>query len=1511
MADSTTPVDDLIRSQIPSWNQLFGQNSQCECNECESMIGAPAYLAHILNFAENGCDRNENLIIPDPHGSNKMVGESPYDILIKRAPYLPFLPLTCDNTNTELPYIQVVLEILEYYASNKKIEDMPAHDNGSIDWESKYLETSTNAYQILSKQCFPFSLPYHQPLDVVRTYLSKSKTSFTEFLSVFNSDDPEIESRLEKEYLNLSDEEYSLLSGFKIGNDSFDVFRLYGFNNLVDFQTAIFGSHGVKEFLQKTGLLYVELIDVLHTEFINPGINSVNFIEKLFLGGGINALDLFAALKDIKDTPAIDPGLNAKVQDLLNKSIKPGLDTQQFKKYLDDNFDAFQQTVIIIPDLGTKDKPGDPCNFTNSKLGTILSSNDSSAVNPISDIIFKKLYFFIRLLKKTGLKIKELDTLLSPLSGKRNDVIISSLAYFYQQKDKFNLSASQFICLAGNSNPSLADSLYAQLFLNNSLKNINADFRADDFGIFFSKPIKLKASGKYNSFLLSALKISNDEMDSLVTFLAINNPGTFNLSVESISVFYSYTLLCTVLEIPLSDLLSLISVFGKADVLRKWDNTNSKFVDANLYSTKLLLEFVDTINNSGFSVDELLYILGSNENDPTFQISNDKVKAILLELQQVFVLNNQQNLVPEDKEINETFITNKLLSLYAKDTVSQLTGMLNNKIVYGITLAEPIPDLNIPVNLKPKISYDKDSGRLEVTGVLTFSDKAIISADNKLDTALKPIWDKPFDFLKNNFSGFILDDNSRNAFLDRTGNQTTSFFDKLKSFYLLFQPYLIKQLACKSFIEKISALISLDERATQLISKAIIDSLYQSVIDIAKEISSTADYFPETKVNDFKAQIVQLNKGALFISRFGLNANEINYFLNNPADFSTIDFRNFILVQWQQVNNYCNLRKLNQTPQLSLIDLFARASSGDIISSLVTYISLLTGWAKDDINSIITAYSYDAKSFKNESVLFTMSRMMKISNKTSVKASLLAQWSLADTQFDSLFSLASQIKNAILEQYVPAERNEIESKISSNLLEKQRNALVDYILTLDEIKEYPVTNVDELCGYFLIDVPMSSCMPTTRIRQAISTVQSFIKRCKMGLESVIDSVTSKEFGVAPKQINNEIWEPKSFFRTWQVTMEFLINPYPYLSYKYLIEKSEAAKTLEATLLKSDITQRTVEDAYRVYLQEMCEIANLEIAAMYIDDSIDVDGNPKTKFIHVISKTRSAPHKYYYCTKNESNRWSFLQNIPVAIKENDGDGNEPSGSHLIFTKFRDRYYLFMPEFIKRQDQSKTSTGTAKDMAEIDISSIPVPILYEIKLGVIELFKGKWGKKTYLTIKGQWSLFSKLNNSHINTYGFSLDKDSSGNKESLDIHLFSDSQSLLTFRFYSVNAAVTLFQKSPSFIEHAVNYQNVEKGKWQLRVPNGDDDDFKDVFNNSESKLLLNFSPQYLMTPDINLNFNQPFFFHDIKRNYYVTAEPFTYVEPPLSSNFNTKRYERPALVNILMNPLETIFLPLHI
>ena len=52
---------------------------------------------------------------PAPPGGR---GDNPQDVLLARRPDLQYLPLTCANTNTALPYIDLVNETLEYFVAN-------------------------------------------------------------------------------------------------------------------------------------------------------------------------------------------------------------------------------------------------------------------------------------------------------------------------------------------------------------------------------------------------------------------------------------------------------------------------------------------------------------------------------------------------------------------------------------------------------------------------------------------------------------------------------------------------------------------------------------------------------------------------------------------------------------------------------------------------------------------------------------------------------------------------------------------------------------------------------------------------------------------------------------------------------------------------------------------------------------------------------------------------------------------------------------------------------------------------------------------------------------------------------------------------------------------------------------------------------------------------------------------------------------------------------------------------
>ncbi len=86
--------------EIPNLDVLFQHADFCECDECSSVYGAAAYLTDVLHFLM----QRET----DPPST-----DSVRDRLLERRPDIGDIDLNCDNTNVQLPYIDIVNEILE------------------------------------------------------------------------------------------------------------------------------------------------------------------------------------------------------------------------------------------------------------------------------------------------------------------------------------------------------------------------------------------------------------------------------------------------------------------------------------------------------------------------------------------------------------------------------------------------------------------------------------------------------------------------------------------------------------------------------------------------------------------------------------------------------------------------------------------------------------------------------------------------------------------------------------------------------------------------------------------------------------------------------------------------------------------------------------------------------------------------------------------------------------------------------------------------------------------------------------------------------------------------------------------------------------------------------------------------------------------------------------------------------------------------------------------------------
>jgi len=78
----------------------------------------------------------------------------------------------------------------------------------------------------------------------------------------------------------------------------------------------------------------------------------------------------------------------------------------------------------------------------------------------------------------------------------------------------------------------------------------------------------------------------------------------------------------------------------------------------------------------------------------------------------------------------------------------------------------------------------------------------------------------------------------------------------------------------------------------------------------------------------------------------------------------------------------------------------------------------------------------------------------------------------------------------------------------------------------------PLDTPDKLFEYFLMDVEMEPCMQTSRIRHALSSVQLFIERCLMNLES----------SRSPTSIGAKQWEWMKRYRVWKQTAKCFFSP---------------------------------------------------------------------------------------------------------------------------------------------------------------------------------------------------------------------------------------------------------------------------------------------------------------------------------------------------------------------------------
>jgi hypothetical protein len=374
---------------------LFGSMDYCACDECRSILGPAAYLVDLLN----------HINIPSPAAGYA----NPQAVLLARRPDLAYLPLSCDNTNTSMPYIDLVNETLEYFAAHGSMAGYQGFSTDTTVTTSAELiatpqNVNTAAYNTLKAAIFPPPLPFDRSLSMLRLLFQQFDVNLPDAMATLRANDLiQRASAGAYGWLDILMEELGLSrQEFQILTDSTDLTleQIYGLAAAMTDAQAVTALSSVQYFATLLNVAYIDLASILQTHFINPNGTLVPQLETLTV-----SFSTIAALK----AGTISPAAFLALLPAGPGAPDPANFGGDIVAWLTDPA-RYAQIMSIIT---FSNSSGDLCSVKGLQFSY---ANPDTTKNQLQPIDFYRLLRFIRLWQKLGFTIQQTDDLITALS---------------------------------------------------------------------------------------------------------------------------------------------------------------------------------------------------------------------------------------------------------------------------------------------------------------------------------------------------------------------------------------------------------------------------------------------------------------------------------------------------------------------------------------------------------------------------------------------------------------------------------------------------------------------------------------------------------------------------------------------------------------------------------------------------------------------------------------------------------------------------------------------------------------------------------------------------------------------------------------------------------------------------------------------------------------------------------------------------------------------------------------
>ncbi|MEG4599266.1 neuraminidase-like domain-containing protein, partial [Microcoleus sp. F6_B3] len=1182
---------------LPSYQKLFGSLDYLQCDPCQSIFSPAAYFVDLMRLVDKYITQPNNI-----SGGKK---------LSDRRPDLENIPLTCDNTNDTISYVQIVNEVLEA-ALRKEQEDI---------WQK--LATKEPDITAVQNQSL-LNPPFNIYLQQIRDYLGYLKTDLVTVYKTFSKNSQESEIAWVREVIGISPEEYNF-----IVNTAWHIDQWYAkTKNLVAYWPLDEGSRNtVKDVVgNKSGTFIPHIVyETSHTLWSAVETQKSVYPEWI----------------KIQDFPKYDSRYVVQ----LNKNYIEINDDSQGLKCPTCTIEAWfkcssnQQETVILCDYSTTYMSS----FVNFKFWSyrIFLTPDGKLNFSFSNSNFQSLKSYEVVEAKTEQFVSD---------GKWHYIVV--IRNHSERKVRIYLDGKQI---------KQADTSYSkeEIHRSNSRLWLGASPLQNENHYFFPgqlaeiriwntalSPEEIKTRIEEAKTVIEQEKIKQEQYLSKKLDLAIadlqllRSVGTNLTTKEGIQQIAKIKQFQKKYKLPLDVLCS----FWHDIPTEKFDEKGEPPLFDRVFNNPLILNGKDKYNPN----DENKSVWKIDE--PENQSSSFGRSRLLAGLQiSDNDLTNIAKTIWEDKTEIELDVAN-LSRLFRVSKILKLLGLKIEEYQLLLQfLGESIQVLE-EIKIDKLVAITELSEWLKLSGFSVYELDYIIKGniysavevfveETKMSDIITSLWQKverPDQEKRNNFN------NEQRQEQDRELNEQIAIhFGMAPGLFSV-----LAQLGAQTVKEQDYIQLLLSKVETQ-------GSNWQKIVECLKFIS----------------------RMRLLVSKLALTETELKSISHRPQSYNIHSLTELTVKDIQNLYHWKNqwLRVFN-------------VSEGDIVKYFaepsVEKLAKLTGWQQKQINRVIELLQ-DTNLYKSVEGLLKLKQCFDLCTTIGCNIDFLCDMcdklkdiSAAD-KWSTYQNIASTVVNMVKAKYDDKTWTSVSIKLDGKLNEQKRDLLTN--LAFDKWSE--LKNLRQLSEHLMLDVEMTSCACNSRIQLAILSVQTYLQRCRMGLET----------GVTQINIPAVWWEWIMNYRIWEANRKVFLYPENYIEPSLRKNASPIFKELQDELLQSEITAETVEAAYRNYFDKFAELAKLQIVdgCRYSVKTPKRDRPVDTLFI--VAKTITQPHTFYYrrCENPEVEKpfWGYWEKIDLQI----------NSDYLAPVYVFNRLFVFWvetKEIQKSQDKPPTTKATIK-------------------------------------------------------------------------------------------------------------------------------------------------------------------------------------------------------------------------